>query len=217
MAVIEAANHPSDSNFKKSLYEPMELIECHHWYLGLLYDNNVLSTGTSAGNESPELRNRYPNAVCTTRTIELAQMLMPVFTYAYGSWILRCMGFTSMITDDELYSILRLWRNMNETNIPTVHVFEEVHVVSISIAIASGTLIRPVRMLVNNRQIVGEGPFVDSMCVYRSDTMRFISKLFPDPTIEPEQFVWTIAKCIDYNMYTMEPRASLAVQMLCSP
>ncbi|KAH0830017.1 hypothetical protein FOPE_10762 [Fonsecaea pedrosoi] len=95
---------------------------------------------------------------------------------------------------------------------PAVQVFEEVHVVTISIV--SGTLIRPVRMLVNNCNIVGAGPFVDSMCVYRTDTTWFINKLFPDPTIEPEQFVHTIARYIDYNKYTMEPRANPAAQML---
>lgn len=246
VAVIEAANHSADSNFWRSLYPPMELIDCHYGLAGLLYDNNVLSMGSKVGSDdSPNLENRRPSQfhrgfvdVCftpqskgagrvrmltfgvsirimTRRTIKLACTLLDKITSqlgnGYGDWVLRCMGFTTFITLEDVIQIVSVWKSMCEFNMPTVHVFEKEKVLVISIA--SGTLIRPIRTYVNGGAFVREGPFVDSMCIYHSDTMRFLKVCFPSPVSEGMQFAATSALIISFHRWGTEPRVNLGIQM----
>ncbi len=246
IAAIEAANYSGDSNFWRSLYPPMELIDCHYGLAGLLYDNSVLSMGQMTGDDdNPSIENRKPNKfhrgfvdvcftpqskgagrvrmltfgvsirVATARTIKLACVIMSAVGFqvvsGIGDWVLRCMGFTTMITFEDVVSMVSVWKNMCEFNMPTLHVFESKKVVVISIA--SGVLIRPVRTFVNERKFVRQGPFVDSMCVYHSDTMKYLNVIFPRFDVEPMQFNSTSVLIINYHAWTTEPRVNLGIQM----
>ena len=245
-AAIEAANYSGDSNFWRSLFPPMELIDCHYGLAGLLYDNNVISMGDMCGtDENAVVENRVPKAhhrgfidvcftpqskgagrvrmlafgvsirIATRRTVTMACKLISTVKCqigtGFGDWVLRCMGFTTTITIEDVTAIVSAWKIMNEFNMPTVHVFEKMKVVVISIA--SGVLIRPVRTIVTEAKFARQGPFVDSMCVYHSDTMRFAGLTFPDPEIEPMQFSSTSCLIIPFFRWTTEPRINLGIQM----
>lgn len=246
VAAIEAANHSADSNFWRTLYPPMELIECHYGLAGLLYDNNVLSMGQMAGaDENPAIEVRKPNKfhrgfidvcftpqskgagrvrllsfgvsirVMTRRTVKLACDIIsavgPQVANGVGDWVLRCMGFTTVITDEDVHSMVNTWKNMCEFNMPTVHVFESRKVIVISIT--SGVLIRPLRTLVSKSKFTRQGPFVDSMCVYHSDTMRYLGATFPRHDTEVTQFSSTSCLLINHFAWATEPRVDLGIQM----
>jgi len=245
-AATEAANYSGDSVFWRSLFPPMEPIDCHYGLAGLLYGNNVISMGDSCGSDdNAVIEVRTPKAdhrgfidVCftpqskgagrvrmlafgvsirtmTKRTVVLASRLISVvgcqIGTGFGDWVLRCMGFTTMITLDDVMKIVTEWKTMNEFNMPTVHVFENLKVIVISIT--SGVLIRPMRTIVSNGEFIRQGPFVDSMCVYHSDTMKFANLTFPDPEIEPMQFSSTSCLIVPFFRWTTEPRINLGIQM----
>jgi len=246
VAVIEAANHSGDSNFWRTLYTPMELIDCHYGHEGLFYDNNILSMGTSTGSDdSPviEMRNPSPDhrgfidvvftpqskgagrvrvlasgvsiRVMTSKTIQMACSLLSTIAgqmgTGFGDWVLRCMGFTTMVTHNDVINITKRWATMCEFNMPTVHVFENFKTIVISIN--SGVLIRPVRTFVKDREFVRQGPFVDSMAVYHSDTLKYAKVSWPKHDVEIKQFIATSVQCIPFYAFTMEPRSNLGMQM----
>ncbi|KAH7001768.1 hypothetical protein B0J12DRAFT_747803 [Macrophomina phaseolina] len=154
--------------------------------------------------------------VTTPRTIELASEIMSVlkcgFGVGLGDWILRCMGFCCVVTLEEVHAMLDVWKLMCEPNMPTMHVFEAPRVVTISVS--SGVLIRPIRTFVQGDRFRFEGPFVDTMTVYHSDTLKFINATFPGARYEPEQFLEIAALSVPFSMWTTEPRIALATQML---
>jgi len=45
-------------------------------------------------------------------------------------------------------------------------------------------LIRPMRLTIVGPKFKFEGPHVDTMCVYHSDTMKYLNKLFPSCALE---------------------------------
>ena len=94
-------------------------------------------------------------------------------------------------------------------NMPTVHTFENAKVLTISMS--SGVLIRPIRLLEDGKTFSYEGPFVDSMCVYHSDTLRFINKKLPSRGIKTEQYACTMARQIPFFRFTTEPRLDLGL------
>jgi hypothetical protein len=154
--------------------------------------------------------------VMTSRTIEMACRLVSRVAHGFGTgiggWVLRCMGFTSIITGSNVVALVNEWGKMCEYNMPTVHVFESARVVVISIT--SGVLIRPVRTRMIKGKFVREGPVVDSMCVYHSDTMRYLKRSFPDPVTEPMQFTACMLLLFPFYRFTTEPRANLGMQMV---
>lgn len=154
--------------------------------------------------------------VTTQRTIELACEIMSVLKCSigigFGDWILRCMGFCCVVTIEEVFAMLDVWKSMCEPNMPTMHVFRDSKVVTISTS--SGVLIRPMRTFAHDGKFSFEAPFVDTMTVYHSDTLDFINKRFPDHRYEPEQFLEITALTVPFSMWTTEPRVALATQML---
>ncbi|KAH0566098.1 hypothetical protein GP486_000513 [Trichoglossum hirsutum] len=124
----------------------------------------------------------------TPRTIELAGTLLSTLgvTVSMGArrWVVRCKGFCTTATDVEVNGMVDVWKTMPESNMPTIHVFRDLRVLVISIA--PGTLIRPTRTKVANRMLVRTGPYVDTICVYHSDTMSFCNLVFPMMDEEPE-------------------------------
>jgi hypothetical protein len=154
--------------------------------------------------------------IMTTDTIIMANKIIGVLENqigtGFGDWILRCGGFTTSVSKKDVYKMLNLWKNMCSFNMPTMHVFESAKVIVISIA--SGVLIRPVRLFVKENKFVMEGPMIDSMCVHHSDTMRFINSTFPDPEIEPEQYSCFVGRCIPCSSFATEPRTGLGIGMM---
>jgi len=247
VAVLEALHHSGNSNFWRSLYEPMEAVERHYSTPGIIYDNNLLSTGRMAGDDDrADVMKRTPSPdtggfldvivtpqskaagrvrllvagtsirVVTSRTIEMAYELVSGLTHnmgiGIGPWVLRCMGFCCKITYDEMITIVNRWKKMCERNMPTIHVFASRKVVVISIA--PGTVIRPMRMHVVNDEFVFEGPYVDTMTVYHSDTLRVANLSFPSRIHEPRQYINAITMMYaPFSSFTTEPRPNLAAQM----
>lgn len=61
VAVLEAANHTSDSGFWRQLYSPLETVTRHYGWRGVVFDCMVLSMGASAGeDDSANLEAREP-------------------------------------------------------------------------------------------------------------------------------------------------------------
>jgi hypothetical protein len=245
-AVLEAANHSSDSPFWRNLYKPMEAVDRHYTFDGLIMDNTVLSIGDMAGSdERASIEDRKPKKemgafldVCytpqskasgrvrmlvagvsirvrTKRTYEMTYELLSTLTFpmgfGVGDWVVRCCGYCCMATLDDVNRIVKKWRTMCEPNMPTLHVFENMKVLNISTS--SGVLIRPVRLNENGSRFMFEGPYVDSMSVYHSDTLRFANISFPSRTFEPEQYASTMSRIIPFFQYTTEPRLDLSLQM----
>lgn len=154
--------------------------------------------------------------VMTKRTVEMACKLLSAVGHSigtgFGDWVLRCMGFTSFVTSQDVIKIVNEWKNMCEFNMPTVHVFTSMKVIVISIT--SGVLIRPVRTSIVGGKFVKQGPFVDSMCIYHSDTMKYLDVRFPDPEIESMQFTASILLLFPFHRFTTEPRPNLGMQMI---
>lgn len=155
--------------------------------------------------------------VMTKRTLGLAYELMSGLMnmpgVGIGEWVLRCMGFCCRITNQDVMSILDKWKKMNERNMPTVHVFLNAKVIVISVA--SGTVVRPMRWHVINNEFIYEGPYVDTMTVYHSDTLRVLNMSFPSREHEPRQYANMITLTYaPFSAFTTEPRPNLAEQMI---
>jgi hypothetical protein len=116
-----------------------------------------------------------------------------------------------MATLDNVQAIVNKWKDMCEPNMPTFHVFTEAMVLNISIA--TGTLTRSVRLLEDGCKFIYEGPYVDSISVYHSDTLNFtnLSVLSREP--KPAQYASTLSRIIPFFQYTTEPRLDLTTQM----
>jgi hypothetical protein len=93
-----------------------------------------------------------------------------------------------------------------------MHVFKSSKVAVISVA--TGTLIRPMRVNINMARFMNEGPFIDSMSVHYSDTMRFAGLTFPSSINEPYQYFNIAIWNIPFGAWTAEPRLNLGLQML---
>lgn len=154
--------------------------------------------------------------VMTTETITMAIRIMSAASHqignGFGDWVLRCGGFTTSVSGPDVDRMMNVWRNMNQFNMPTMHVFRSAKVVVISIV--SGVLIRPVRLSVVSGKFVMEGPFVDSMCVHHSDTMSYLDTVFPKSGCENEQLVCAVARCVPFSAFATEPRTGLGIGMM---
>lgn len=155
--------------------------------------------------------------IMTKRTIQMAYELMSGLTNSIGigvgDWVLRCMGFCCRVTITDVKAILSKWKKMNERNMPTLHVFVNAKVVVISVA--TGTVLRPMRLHVINNEFIYEGPYVDTMTVYHSDTLQVAGLKFPSRELEPRQYANIITLIYaPFSAFTTEPRPNLAVQMV---
>lgn len=155
--------------------------------------------------------------VMTKRTIQMAYELMSGLTNAIGigigDWVLRCMGYCCKINFEDVKRIVDKWKNMNERNMPTLHVFMNAKVIVISIS--SGTVLRPMRLHVIGDKFVYEGPYVDTMTVYHSDTLKIAKMKFPSRELEPQQYANIITLTYaPFSAFTTEPRPNLAAQMM---
>lgn len=157
--------------------------------------------------------------VATKRTFEMASELLSTlsssisFGVGFGDWVLRCMGFCCRVRFEDVMTIANKWSKMNERNMPTLHIFMNAKVVVISMA--SGTVIRPMRWHVINNEVVFEGPYVDSMLVYHTDTLRLLKMCFPSRDLEPKQYMNIITLTYaPFSAFTTEPRPNLAAQMM---
>lgn len=81
-----------------------------------------------------------------------------------GDWILRCIGYTTIITEDDVLTLVEKWSKMCDAKMPTLHIFKKNRVVNISVS--SGVLIRPIRLLMEDEDFKQESPIVGTMCVY---------------------------------------------------
>lgn len=154
----------------------------------------------------------------TRRTFEILKEIMePLrFTSAFANknWVVRCGGFCCATTGKVVRMMTNVWMKFNEPNMPTLHVFEDRDEPVLVVSVASGTAIRPMRSMVVNRDIVSEGPYVDTVSVYHSDTMRFCGLSFPRREEEPEQYFNVAVLTIAFSAWTAEPRPNLGLQML---
>jgi hypothetical protein len=109
-----------------------------------------------------------------------------------------------MATLDNVQAIVNKWKDMCEPNMPTL---------VLNISIATGTLTRSVRLLEDGCKFIYEGPYVDSISVYHSDTLNFtnLSVLSREP--KPAQYASTLSRIIPFFQYTTEPRLDLTTQM----
>ncbi|KJX95016.1 hypothetical protein TI39_contig4142g00007 [Zymoseptoria brevis] len=125
--------------------------------------------------------------IMTKHTIDIASEMLAGLRFgsAIGlrNWVVRCMGFCCVATEKDVRSIVNKWKTYCEVNRPTVHVFKDEKVLTVSVA--TGILIRPMRMTINSSRIVNEGPSVDSVSMHNSDTMRFASLSFSKREDEP--------------------------------
>lgn len=97
------------------------------------------------------------------------------------------MGVTTIVTFEKVLPMASVWKHMYEFNMSTLHLLKsEKMLVFLTL---SGILIRPARTIAKNGSIVKEGSFVDLMCDYHSDTMKYLNTNFPRPDIEPGQFI----------------------------
>ncbi|XMA20912.1 hypothetical protein WAI453_013703 [Rhynchosporium graminicola] len=99
---------------------------------------------------------------------------------------------------------------------PTCHAFIDEKVLTISVA--SGTLIRPIRTTTvdvrGRHEIKYKGVYVDSICVHESNTLKILGMSFPTKSAEPEQYFNNAVSMIICGAWTIEPRLSLGLQML---
>lgn len=155
--------------------------------------------------------------VRTKRTIELANRILssvsPRVGTGFGNWVLRWMGFTTMVTKEDVIAMVNTYKTMCEYNMPTLHVFENLDVPVVVISTTPGVLIRPIRMKIKDQKPVMQGPMVDSMCVYHSQTMKYINKKFPRYDVEVDQFASAVSQLFPFYMHGTEPRPSLGIQM----
>lgn len=129
--------------------------------------------------------------IITKRTIEIASEMLSVLRFGsgikHGDYIVRCVGFYCEATEKIARSIVNKWKEYREVNMSTAHVFKDAKLLVISVA--TGTLIRPMQLKIVSNTFGIEGPFVDSVSVHNSNTMRFASLSFPKPEDEPHQYL----------------------------
>lgn len=153
--------------------------------------------------------------IMTTRTLEMASEILKAVVNpiaVVGDWIVRCMGYTATVTEEDVSAMVSVWSRFCDIEMPTLHIFKTRKVVTISVS--SGVLMRPVRLLMKDKSFSFEGPFVDTMCVYHSDTMKYINKKFPSWKTEPSQMASANVMMIPFYRYDTEPRTGLGVGMM---
>lgn len=127
-------------------------------------------------------------------------------------WFLRWGGLVTKVNLAGVKAIVKKWSMSIECDGPTVHVFEEHKLIVISTA--NGTVVRPLVVDPTKPNCVEKGPYVDSMLVHNSDTLRFAGLEFPKKETSPYQYFNTVAWFIPYAEYTTEPRLNLGIQMM---
>ncbi|KAI1291210.1 hypothetical protein F5Y03DRAFT_400881 [Xylaria venustula] len=156
----------------------------------------------------------------TSRTREMAEEIISAIVdkrgqmnmaVVNGDWVLRWYGFTCRVTIDSVYAMVRKWRTMCEPNMPVLHIFEELKVITMSTA--TGVLIRPMRTSAKKGVFEFQGPYVDSMAIYHSDTLRFAKMQFPSRSDEPEQYCCFLLLTEPFFRWSTEPRENLGIQM----
>lgn len=153
--------------------------------------------------------------IMSAKTLQMASELISSIDNCIssaGDWILRCMGYTANIMEEDVQTLVSKWSKMCDPDMPTVHIFKRNRIVNISVS--SGVLIRPIRLLMVDKEFVSEGPYVDTMCVYHSDTMKYLRKSFPHPEKEPTQMASSNVLMIPFYRYDTEPRTGLGVGMM---
>ncbi len=154
--------------------------------------------------------------IMTSKTIEMVKTIMSQICsgsgIGFGDWLVRCFGFTCSVTVDDVHKMVNKWKTMCEYDMPTLHVFESQKVITVSAS--SGVLTRPVRTIAFGGSFMKEGPFVDSMCVYHSDTLKFANINFPSFVYESEQYFNVASLTVPFAAWTTEPRLNIGVQML---
>ncbi|KAL1979070.1 hypothetical protein VTN96DRAFT_7094 [Rasamsonia emersonii] len=71
------------------------------------------------------------------------------------------------------------------------------------------------RLHVIDGKFVFEGPYVDTMVVYHSDTLKMLNMRFPSRELEPRQYMNIITLTYaPFSAFTTEPRPNLAAQMV---
>ena len=159
---------------------------------------------------------RVTTRVRTTHTFEVTKkILLPVTHMAEvinRNWVLRLGGVCTMITLSVAQAIAKAWKNICELNMPVIHIFTSKKTIVVSTA--PRTLIRLVRTKVVAQRFVAEGPYIDTVAVYHSDTMSFCGVNFPAPENKPEQFFALATLTVPFAAWTTEPRLNLGLQML---
>ncbi|KAK7937811.1 uncharacterized protein PG986_014679 [Apiospora aurea] len=160
--------------------------------------------------------------VRTTRTLVIASEILSVLKRVgmtpRRDWVVRCEGVCAITSQRGVKAMVDAWKRYSEINMPSIHVFESVRVVVVSTA--QGVVVRPVRWRSVRRRdsdaydFVFEGPYLDSMTVHCTDTMRYANLRFPDPVEEPEQYMSALALMVPFGAWKAEPRLNLGVQMM---
>jgi hypothetical protein len=121
-------------------------------------------------------------------------------------------GYTSTIEHSDVVSIVRTWSEYCEYDMSMIHIFNSAKVVVISAS--SGVLTRPVRLQIDTPEFVKEGPYIDTMCVYHSDTIKYLQRELPRHDEECDQMASSSSMMIPFFSFAMEPRIGLGVAML---
>ncbi len=154
--------------------------------------------------------------IMTKSTIDIACDILSVLKFGNSigrrDWVVRCMGFCCAVVERDVKRIVDKWKTYCELNMPTLHVFKDAKVVNISVA--TGVIIRPMRMLIDSDKFAVQGPYVDSVSVHTSDTMEFAGLSFPSSENEPEQYFNAAILTIPFGAWTADPRLNLGMQML---
>ncbi|GJD05183.1 hypothetical protein ColKHC_14008 [Colletotrichum higginsianum] len=134
-----------------------------------------------------------------------------------GNWKGRCIGYTFTVTENDVSSMVETWSRYCEPNMPTIHIFENKKVIVISLS--SSVLIRPIRLNSSGKSFSMESPFIDMMCVYHCDTMKFLAKSFPKHNDKLGQMTFPITLMIPFYRFAIKIRTSLGIgimkQALC--
>ena len=63
----------------------------------------------------------------TPRTFEMVKSMLSILglrvSVTTREWIVRCRGFCTTATADEVKRIAAMWKEMSEPNMPTLHMF----------------------------------------------------------------------------------------------
>ncbi|GKT81152.1 hypothetical protein ColTof4_13575 [Colletotrichum tofieldiae] len=110
-----------------------------------------------------------------------------------------CMGYTFMLRDEDLFSIVDVRSKYCEPDMPTLHISERQKVLTLSVS--SGVLIRPVRLRADGNKFTMEGLYVD--------TMMFLKKTFSTAEKEPGQLASAIALMIPFYRFAMKPKTGI--------
>jgi hypothetical protein len=120
-------------------------------------------------------------------------------------------GCTSTIEHSDVVSIVRTWSEYCEYDMSMIHIFNSAKVVVISAS--SGVLMRPIRLQIDRAEFV-EGPYIDTTCIYHSDTIKYLQRELPRHDEECDQMASSLIMMISFFSFAMEPRIGLGVAIL---